>query len=202
MQPRRVVARLCGPGVEGAAQPAGLEGLGVVLHAGRLPDLHRAEVRAVRVGIAHPLHDREAPALEELRHPSHRGMQADLGCDLVQLARGKPQRPAPAVVAVDSVRDDGVQAVVAPQKLHDDQDSFVRFRVPRGRGRATQKGRDRRRAHRDQRAVTRATCSRIGGGSSSWRNALDPEQKVGSTRADTRATSGSAAPLRGQRQHR
>ena len=42
-------------------------------------------------------------------------MQADLRRDLVQLARGQPQCPAPPVIAVDSVRDDRVQAVVSPR---------------------------------------------------------------------------------------
>ena len=79
--------------VEGPAEPAGLER--IALEPGRLPDLHRPEVRAVGVGVADPLDHREPPLLEQLGHLPHRGVEADLLGDLVDRPRGAAARGAP-----------------------------------------------------------------------------------------------------------
>ena len=51
--------------VEAAADPA-QAGVVELVEAGRLPDLHAAEVRAVRVGIADPRHDRQPARFQQL----------------------------------------------------------------------------------------------------------------------------------------
>ena len=45
---------------------------------GRLPDVHRLEVRAVRVRIADALHDRELAGVPHGLKPLHAGVQADV----------------------------------------------------------------------------------------------------------------------------
>ncbi len=113
--------------VEGAAEPAGLQG--AVLEPGGLPDLHRAEVRAVGVGVADALDDRGLARSRSLAISPIDGVQADLVGDLVDLPRRQPQGPAGLGVAVEPVRHDGVQAVVAAEELDDDEDAVVRLGV-------------------------------------------------------------------------
>ena len=68
VQTGRVVAGLRGSGNRGHVPASRSRRPSRRFHAGRLPDLHRSEVRPVRVGIADPLHDRQPPALEHLGH--------------------------------------------------------------------------------------------------------------------------------------
>ena len=139
-----------GTGIEGTAQPAGLEG--ARFEPAGFPDLHRAEVRAIRVRVAHPLHHREPPVVEELGQWPESRMQADLPGHLVERRRGQAQRPAVPRIAVEPVRHHGVQAVVAADQLHDHEDAVAaggRGR-PRRQSRATEERRDGRRPHRDQ----------------------------------------------------
>ena len=53
-----------------------------------LPDVHRAEVRLARVGIADALHDAQGAVLEQLGQAVHRRVQAELVVDLLDWAVG------------------------------------------------------------------------------------------------------------------
>ena len=56
------------------------------LRVGRVPDVHRLEVRAIRVGIADALHDRQLPVFQQRRHALQARMQADAVVDLEHAA--------------------------------------------------------------------------------------------------------------------
>src|SRR4030095_15627206 len=58
----------------GAAQPALIAHL---FGLAGMPDIHRAEVRTARFGIANTLNDRYLPLIIELLDRSHGGMKAD-----------------------------------------------------------------------------------------------------------------------------
>ena len=154
VEARDITADLGGPRVESATEPAGVERLPRIRGARRLPDLHRSEVRTVRgSGSFDPLHDRRLARLDEQPISYlHRRMQADLVAELVNLPRRQPERPAGLRVAVEPVRDDRVQSVVAADELDDDEDAVVRLRPVRGAGRIREEAGGRRRPPRDERA--------------------------------------------------
>ena len=84
--------------LERLADPAFGERVG---RRGRLPDVHRAEVRLGRVGIADALHDAQGVVLQQFGQAVHAGMQADLVVDLLDLRAGDGERrPGLGVVGV------------------------------------------------------------------------------------------------------
>ena len=72
-----------GPRVDGPGQPAGF--LLARMQPRGMPDGHRLEVRAVRVGIADRLHDRQPALFAELREAVERRMQPDVIVDRFQV---------------------------------------------------------------------------------------------------------------------
>ena len=84
---------------------------------GRLPDVHRLEVRAVGVGVADALHDRQLPLLPQRPEALHAGVQADVVVQADDHVLGLAQRGPGLVVEVVGVGNDGVEAVVAAGHL-------------------------------------------------------------------------------------
>ena len=94
-----------------------------------MPDIHAAKVRAVGVRIADPLHHAKRAFLPELFQPVQRRVQPQPFVQPEHLRRGHGQRGTSPPVKPVAVGHHGVQAVVAPGKLHHDQHP-----VPRGVG--------------------------------------------------------------------
>ena len=126
--PRRAVAGV----VEVAADPA--RALGV--EASGLPDVHRGEVRAVRVRVADALDHLHQPLVVELLERREVRMQPE-PADAVErqrrrlrvlrrgAGRADPDLRARAVVLVVAEGDHGVEAVVASAELDHDQDALL-----------------------------------------------------------------------------
>ena len=103
-----------GVGITRTPQPAGRRR---GADRSRLPDLHRPEMRPVRVRIADTLHDRQVAVLPEPVQVLERGVQADPVVQLEDFPRLDPEcRPA-LVVHVVGVRNDGIQSVIAAGQL-------------------------------------------------------------------------------------
>ena len=113
--------------------------------AGRLPDIHRSEMRLTRVRVADRLNDGQRLVLIQPGKSVERRMQADISVEFFDpVGRHFDGGPIFAVGFVLE-RDHGVQAVVAPGELHDDEDRVLRPRFARvrgGVGRACKKRRD------------------------------------------------------------
>ncbi len=165
---RAVLVVSCRP-VDGPAQPAGLPrgARGV----GRLPDVHRLEVLALRVRVADALDDAQEPVLIQPVECRQLGMKAQVLIDLVNLAGGQPQGRPGLGVEIIGVGDDGVQAVVAAGKLDDDEDRLAVV-PPRRRGLrgAAQKCGGRRRQRQERRGAERPAekVTASGGHDRSW----------------------------------
>ena len=173
-------------GVEGPAEPAGVEGAG--LGPGRLPDLHRPEVRAVGVRVSHPLDDRQ-PARLRAASPSPPMLGwRPISFVILWSPPGASRRARrPSRVAVHPVRHDRVQPVVAAEELDHDEDAVVRLRsAPRPTGRSAEEGREPRAAEaRSETRGARRSCGRTRGKSRRWDRI---EERCARRRAASRAT--------------
>ena len=132
------------------AQPAGL---GRPRGVGRMPDIHRLEVRTLRVGIADALQHRELTPVPQRPEALHPGIQADVIVQPDDHVLRLAQRGPRLVIQVVGVGDDGVEPVVAARELQHHQDV-----VPAGRGRLRRPGhemRDRRAEGHQRRALQR-----------------------------------------------
>ena len=107
--------------VDRAGEPAGCRL--VVVEPGRLPDRHALEVRPVRVGIAHALHDRQPLLARAAWKSFERRMQTDVVVDFLDVRRRDLDRRPLLSIFVVAIGDDGVQAVVAAVELDDDEDA-------------------------------------------------------------------------------
>ena len=147
----------------------------------RLPDGHRLEVRAVRVGITDRLHDRQPALFAELRETAERRMQPDVIVDRLQVL-GLERELGPAlVVDVVAVGDDGVEAVVAPVELDDDEDPSVGIAlraVGQGERGAGQEGRYGRAAGQERRA-SQAQAEQFASGRRHGRSSLSFVRRAG-----------------------
>ena len=136
--------------VQQATEPAGID---VAAGRGRVPDVHGAEMRAVRVRVADALDDRQRAAVVELLQARHAGVERQT---IVKAQRGlgvHRQIAAGVVVGAVAVRNHRVEPIVAAAELEHDQRSPVRAR---GRGRRRRLLREdgaheRRRHHRSGR---------------------------------------------------
>jgi hypothetical protein len=112
---------------------------------GGLPDRHALEMRAIRVGIAHTLDDREPLLLKELGKPIERRMQANMVVDLFHIrSRDLDRRPLFSIRVV-AIGNNRVQAVVATIELDDHQNAAFRvgrWPIRQRSSRAGQKQRD------------------------------------------------------------
>jgi hypothetical protein len=90
-----------------------------------LPDVHRAEVGAIRVGVADALEDGQLAIFEEVLHRGEVGMKANMVGDFQDGLGVNAEGGALAVVGVVGVGHDGVQAVIAAGELDDDEDLAV-----------------------------------------------------------------------------
>ena len=84
------------------------------------------EVRAARVLVARPLHDREAALVEDVRQAAEPRVKAErparsIGAHLQHLACRHGNGGTPAVVALVLVRNQRVERVVAAAEIHDHQ---------------------------------------------------------------------------------
>ena len=140
---------LAGRGRSG--QPAGPAHLGG--HLAGLPDVHRLEVRAVRVRVADALHDGELALLEQLLADLLEGrVQADAGRSTLMTWLGWMPRVGRSLWYRSSrVRDDGVEPVVAAGQLDDDEDGVLARLGGAGRARRGSRARRRRVATSDER---------------------------------------------------
>ena len=107
---------------ERLADPAFVQRLG---HAGGLPDIHRAEVRLVRIRITDALHDAERPVFVQFRDVRHRRMQADRISELLHLGFGDFDRGPEFRILGVLERNDSVQPVIASRQLYDDEDRVL-----------------------------------------------------------------------------
>ena len=142
-------------GVEVPTQPAVAGGGGV----GGVPDVHRLEVRAIGVGIAHALDDAQHAVVVEVLHRVHLRVQAD-AVDAGQSQRlvflDADARPRLVVERI-AEGNDGVEAVVAAAELHDHEHVVLRH------ARHARKSR-RLCVHREGRAIEEGGDARGGGG--------------------------------------
>ena len=135
-----------------------------------LPDRHAPEVRAIRVRVADALHDRQPAILDHVGRAAHRRMEPDVVCQLAKPISRQTQLLAMPGVILVAVRDDGVDAVVAPVELDHDQDAAVAVGpAPLSRSGERKTGRvgaSERRAERSKRArrvsMGRTPWKRIG----------------------------------------
>ena len=97
------------------AEPA--FGAYVVRLAG-VPDVHRAEVRAGRVFVAHAVDDGDVALIVHIADCAHLRVQPYLVVKVKHLLLGNADRGAVVVVEFVVVRDDGVEIVVAARKLN------------------------------------------------------------------------------------
>ena len=102
----------------GPAQPA----LGAYLVGlTGVPDIHGAEVGAVRVGIANALNDRHFPLVPQLLDGRHVGVEPDSIINGQNPLRVYPYcRPVLQVERI-AVGDDGIECVITPRQLEDHQ---------------------------------------------------------------------------------
>ena len=93
-----------------------------------VPDFHRAEMRAVGIGVAGVLDDGHVPGVELALERGEGGVEADLVVELeggiLRDADGGPG----LVIEVVAEGDDGVEPIVAAAQLEDDEDGRVRLR--------------------------------------------------------------------------
>jgi hypothetical protein len=69
------------------------------------------------------LHDGHFAGLDQTVHACTGGMQSQLIADGQDLRTGSREGRAQAVVIVIGERDDGIEAVIAPDQLHQNQDT-------------------------------------------------------------------------------
>ena len=99
-----------------------LEGIAVVR---RMPDIHRFEVRTVRLRIADPLQDRQVAVIEQLSHAFERGTESHAIGELQALFGLVADRTTDLVVVIVIDRDHRVEAVIATAQLEHDKDLVV-----------------------------------------------------------------------------
>ena len=125
--PARVV--VAGRRIEQPPEPAGRR-LGDVRSRRRgVPDVHRAEVRAIWIRVADALDDRERAALVEFAEPGEIRVQRDPVVERDHRLRVHRQLAARVEVGTVGVRDHGVQTVVATAELDHDQHPAPRERL-------------------------------------------------------------------------
>ncbi len=92
------------------------------LRVAGVPDIHRVEVRAVRVGIADALHDRHVPRVIQRLERLQPRVQPDRIVQLEHLVLADRRRATVPVVLLHPVRHDRAEHVVAARELQHDQD--------------------------------------------------------------------------------
>ena len=107
-------------GIEVAGEPAGTL---PNIHFGicSLPNIHRMEVAAVRIGVADAGHDGQMALVIELVQRFEVGVQSDAAAELNHVAAGDADGRAQFGIVRVGIRDDSVQAVIAAGHLDDDQ---------------------------------------------------------------------------------
>jgi len=88
--------------------------------AGRGPDVGRAEVGAVGVGVADPLHHRHVTGVVEALEGAEGGVEADQIVEGEHVALVDRDRRADLIVGGVAVGDDGVEGIVAAAELDDE----------------------------------------------------------------------------------
>ena len=155
-----------------ATGPASRAARSCGLRVGRVPDVHRLEVRAVRIGIADALHDRELPVFEQ-RCRSRAGAGCRPRSSSILSTSPSPTRQARPALAIDSRRLNGT--TVFRPSLPPLSWTTTRIRSPcrlgAGRGRLGRESRARAARARPGRSTRRprprpGTC---GGKWSAWR---------------------------------
>ena len=122
---------------ERSPQPARVEVFGG--GRGRVPDLDRAEMRQVRIGVADALHDCELAGEPYLAQRREGRVQADMGVEVEEaLARDREPRPQPRVERIAEGHH-GVEAVVAAAQL-DEHEELARVARRRGKREAPHPG--------------------------------------------------------------
>ena len=127
MHRQRIGPRRCaGAGVvEKTSDPAGGEVL-IAVAAG-LPDLGRAEMAAIGIGVADVLDDPELPVLKKVVQPRAGGMEPQQAVEPQDIALGHAERRAQAIIGGILKGHHGIQSVVTPGELHEDKNRPVLF---------------------------------------------------------------------------
>ena len=112
--------------VQVAADPSGAQERAAVARG--FPDLGRPEVAAVGVRVADVLDQGEGARVHEPSQAVAGGVQADRVVEPEDTVPGNADRGPETVVVVVLEGDEGIEAVVAPRQLHDDEDPLVLFR--------------------------------------------------------------------------
>ena len=132
-RPRPVPCPVRRRAIERAAQPAQIVASAQIrprsvrpgIVPGRVPVGHALEVRPIWVRITNALNDRQAPALEQLGHGFHRRVQSQSITDPQEVFGRQAEHVAVPRIALIRVRHDGVDPIIAPCELDDDEDPFV-----------------------------------------------------------------------------
>ena len=99
------------------------------IEPGRVPVGHALEVRPIGVRITNALDDRQPPALEQLGHGFHCRVQTQPITDPQEVFGRQAQHLSVPRIALIRVRHDGVDPIIAPCELDDDEDPFVALRT-------------------------------------------------------------------------
>ena len=112
--------------VEKPAEPAVVPDGG--LAAARMPDIHRLEVRAIRIRITNSLNDGQAIVFQQVGQSSCSGMKSVGAVNLQSIVRLDSQCRACLSVGRFCERSHRVQSVIPPRKLdHDENCVVIRF---------------------------------------------------------------------------
>ena len=99
-----------------------------VVRLAGVPDVHRAEVRARGVFVAHAVDDGDVALIVHIADGRHLRVQANLVVKMQHLLLRYADSGAIVVVEFVVVRDDCVEVIVAARKLDDDHHRiFLRF---------------------------------------------------------------------------
>ena len=79
-------------------------------------------MRAIGIGIADALHDRDAAILKEIVEPGEGGVEPDAAVDLDDAVFANADRRPHALIRVVGIRHDGIEPVVPAAHLNDDED--------------------------------------------------------------------------------
>ena len=86
-----------------------------------MPNVHRPEMRPGRVGIAHPMQNRQLALLIQVLQRPHRRMQPHRIVQLQDFLLRHPHRRPVVPIARVGVRNDRVQVIVPPGQLQNNQ---------------------------------------------------------------------------------
>ena len=122
-----------GPLIERAAQPPQIVAPAQIrarsvcpgIEPGRVPVGHALEVRPIWIRITNALDDRQPAALEQLGHGFHRRVQPQSITDPQDVFGRQAQHFSVPRIALIRVRHDGVDPIIAPCELDNDEDPFV-----------------------------------------------------------------------------